>query len=96
MAAGVPVVQPDHGAYPEILSRTGGGLLVPNNDAAIADGLLSLWRDPARAAALGQRGAHGVRAHYSADRMATRALGAYERALARSPLLEAQPAVPSH
>src|SRR6185503_20548890 len=27
MAAGIPVVQPDHGAFPEVLAATGGGLL---------------------------------------------------------------------
>ena len=27
MAAGVPVVQPNHGAFPEMLGRTGGGIL---------------------------------------------------------------------
>ena len=27
LAAGVPVVQPDHGAFPEVLAEVGGGLL---------------------------------------------------------------------
>lgn len=40
LAAGVPVVQPDHGAFPELLASTGGGLLAPPGDAA---GLAAQW-----------------------------------------------------
>ena len=46
MAAGVPVVQPDHGAFPEIIRKTGGGILVePENPQSLADGLLKVLRD---------------------------------------------------
>jgi glycosyltransferase involved in cell wall biosynthesis len=71
MATGVPVVQPRHGAFPEILDATGGGLLVaPGDPDALADGLREIWRDPARAAALGCAGAAGVRRHYAVGQMA--------------------------
>ena len=33
LAAGVPVVQPAHGSFPEIIARTGGGVLVEPGDA---------------------------------------------------------------
>jgi glycosyltransferase involved in cell wall biosynthesis len=79
LASAVPVVQPRHGAFPEILGRTGGGVLFAPNDAtSLADALLSLHRDPARAAELGRSGASGVRRHYSAGGMAERALSLYE------------------
>src|SRR5262249_26777737 len=46
MATGVPVVLPRRGAFPEIVERTGGGLLVaPDDPDALADGLLSLLVD---------------------------------------------------
>jgi glycosyltransferase involved in cell wall biosynthesis len=78
MANGVPVVQPRRGAFPEILQKTGGGILVEADDtASLAQGILSLWKDPALAEELGKRGAQGVREHYSASRMAARALEVY-------------------
>ncbi len=78
MANGVPGFQPRRGAFPEILGKTGGGLLVdPDDTASLAQGILSLWKDPALAAELGKRGAEGVREHYSASRMAARALEVY-------------------
>ena len=78
MANGVPVVQPRRGAFPEIVSKTGGGLIVePDNPAALADGYLELWRNPERAAALGRAGSAGVREHYDVGRMAEAAERAY-------------------
>ena len=78
MANGVPVVQPRRGAFPEILQKTGGGILVePDDTASLAQGILSLWKDPKLVQELGHRGAQGVREHYSASRMAARALEVY-------------------
>ena len=75
LATGVPVVEPRHGAFPELLERTGGGLLFePGNVSALADRLLELYRDPARRKDLGRKGSEGARAHYSAARMAERTL----------------------
>ena len=85
MANGVPVVQPRRGAFPEILGKTGGGILVePDDTASLAQGILSLWKDPALAQELGHQGAQGVREHYSASRMAARALEVYASIAAAS------------
>ena len=71
MASGVPVVQPNHGAFPEMLQKTGGGVLARSEQPAdVADAIMDLWRDPSRAADMGRRGAEGVRAHYTMQRMA--------------------------
>jgi glycosyltransferase involved in cell wall biosynthesis len=71
MANGVPVVQPRRGAFPEIVEKTGGGLIVDaDNPDALVEGLLAIRHDPALAASLGQAGAAGVREHYHAGRMA--------------------------
>lgn len=78
MASGVPVVSPRHGAFPEMLERTGGGLLFePNDPSGLADQVLALANDPARAGEMGRRGADGVRRHYTVARMAERALEVY-------------------
>jgi len=84
MAAGVPVVQPRRGAFTEIVEKTGGGLLVrPDDSAALADGLYSLWQDTALRDRVGRQGFDGVREHYSVQRSTDRLLAAYEGAIAR-------------
>ena len=71
MAAGVPVVQPRHAAFPELLAATGGGLLCePEDSRALADGLAELLEDPAQAAALGAKGRDAVRAKFTSRDMA--------------------------
>jgi glycosyltransferase involved in cell wall biosynthesis len=78
MANEVPVVEPRHGVFPEMIAKTGGGILVePNSVDSLAEGILSLWRDQARAEELGRKGSQGVREHYSAARMAQRAVEVY-------------------
>lgn len=84
MANGVPAVLPDHGAFPEMLERTGGGTLVPAGDpAALADAVEQLAGDAERRRHLGQSGIAGVRRHYAAELMAAETLGSYRRGLAR-------------
>jgi len=79
MANGVPVVEPRHGAFPEIIERTGGGLLVtPGAVDELTDALFALITDRDQAAALGWAGAEGVRRHYGAEQMAAAAEGVYE------------------
>jgi glycosyltransferase involved in cell wall biosynthesis len=78
MASGVPWVQPRHGAFVEMEARTGGGVLFePNDPRDLARHLVALSRDPLRTAELARRGALGVREHYTAARMAERALEVY-------------------
>ena len=82
MACGVPVVQPRRGAFPEIVEKTGGGLLVDSNDPhKLSDGLLEVFRDRALAQRLSENGYRNVRQHYSVERMADRALEVYESVL---------------
>jgi len=80
MAAGVPVVQPDHGAFPEIIRKTGGGILVePENPQSLADGLLTVLRDGALRRTLADRAYAGVREHYRVDAMAKRTADIFAR-----------------
>ena len=71
LAAGVPVVQPRHGAFPEVLAATGGGTLVEPDDAtSLADGLEQLLRNPERRRALATAGRNTVLERFGVDRMA--------------------------
>jgi glycosyltransferase involved in cell wall biosynthesis len=70
MACGVPAVQPRVGAFPEIIGKTGGGLVVEPNGKALAQGMRVLRDDAARARELGLAGAAGVRQHYTVAHMA--------------------------
>lgn len=82
MACGVPVVQPRHGAFSEMLAKTGGGVLVNAGDPqSLADGLHRLWLDPGLRETLGEHGFNGVRAHYTVGRSADRMLEVYQRSL---------------
>ncbi|MBY0492578.1 MAG: glycosyltransferase family 4 protein [Cyanobacteria bacterium] len=91
MACGVPVVQPNHGAFPEMIARTRGGVLSKSESPAdVADAILELWKDPSKAAALGRAGAEGVRRHYTVQHMASGVLKAYQDAQ-RKPPVEALP-----
>lgn len=79
MACGVPVVQPNHGAFPEIIEKTSGGLLVePDSAPSLAAGILKVFQHPALEEELGDNAFHGVRTHFSASRMADGALQVYE------------------
>jgi glycosyltransferase involved in cell wall biosynthesis len=73
MAAGVPVVQPRHGAFPEVIEPSGAGLLY---DPAAPDGLYlalrELLRDPARARELGRRGRRAFLDSFTLEQAAAR------------------------
>jgi glycosyltransferase involved in cell wall biosynthesis len=71
LAAGVPVVEPRHGAFPEILEATGGGVLCePDDPASLARELEALLLDAPRRAALGARGQAAVRERFTSAHMA--------------------------
>ncbi len=73
LGCGVPVVQPEHGAFPEILERTGGGVLCrPDDVGSLADALEALLLDEERRAQLASRGLTAARVEFTANRMAER------------------------
>jgi glycosyltransferase involved in cell wall biosynthesis len=71
LANGVPVVQPAHGAFPEMLEATGGGLLVQPGDAAdLARKLAELLGFPQRRVELAERGRAAVHQRFDPATMA--------------------------
>ncbi|MCZ6596313.1 MAG: glycosyltransferase family 4 protein [Planctomycetota bacterium] len=71
LACGVPVVQPDHGAFPELLEATGGGVLCrPDDPESLADELERLLLDELLRKRLGEQGERAVRERFTSERMA--------------------------
>jgi glycosyltransferase involved in cell wall biosynthesis len=69
-AAGVPVVQPSTGAFPEILKKTGGGLLYsPDNAEELVSGLIKLLNDNTLRKSLGETGKIKVKEELSLENM---------------------------
>jgi glycosyltransferase involved in cell wall biosynthesis len=80
MAMGVPVVQPRHAAFPEIIEATGGGIIAEPNAKALADAIEDLLHNPEHASALGTAGRNAVLQHFSVRRMAEGVLNVYREA----------------
>ncbi len=79
MACGVPVVQPNVGAFPEVITATGGGLVYDcERPGALAETLEALLLNPVRVRELGRRGREAVFAHFGIDRMAADFVKVYE------------------
>ncbi len=70
LAAGVPVVQPDHGGLSELVTHTRGGVLYdPSDPEALADALESFLLDTEGRKAAAEHGRAAVLSHYTANRM---------------------------
>ena len=80
MASGVPVVQPRHAAFPEIIQSTGGGILCePGDPGSLADAIEQLVLDPKRARELGRRGREAVVERFGITTMAESVIREFER-----------------
>jgi glycosyltransferase involved in cell wall biosynthesis len=80
LANGIPVVQPRHGSFPELIEKTGGGLLVkPNDPEDLALGLKQLLTDHDVRHALGRKGKEAVHRDHSAAMMAEQTIEVYRQ-----------------
>ena len=71
LAAGVPVVQPSHGSFTEILNITKGGILYkPNTVDELANALENLLLDKTKAKIMGSEGRKKVFEEFAVERMA--------------------------
>ena len=79
-AHGVPVVQPRHGAFPELIEETGGGVLFkPDSASALADALEQLVDAPETTRELGRKGREALAGRYDDEAMAAKTVAVYER-----------------
>lgn len=81
-AMGVPVVQPRHAAFPELVEATGGGeLCEAGNAEALAVAVENLLMDGDRRRAMGERARRCVAEHYSVEAMSRNVLECYDKLL---------------
>ncbi|MCK6483634.1 MAG: glycosyltransferase family 4 protein [Phycisphaerae bacterium] len=85
LAHGVPVVQPRHGAFPELIEATGGGVLhEPRDVGHLARELARMMDDGEHRRGLGARGREAVLREFTAERMAERTWAVFEGAANRA------------
>jgi glycosyltransferase involved in cell wall biosynthesis len=79
-AAGVPVVVPRVGIFPEMLELTGGGVLVEvNSPEFFASALTPLLQDTASAFELGKKGRKGIEEHFDIQKTSKNFVGVLEK-----------------
>ena len=80
MACGVPVVQPSHGSFPELIEATGGGLLYdPIESGTQAKALARLMEDGKLRNRLAAEGAEAVHNTFTTELMASKTWALYEK-----------------
>lgn len=81
-AFGIPVVQPATGAFPEIVEKTGGGIIYsPDTVEELATSIYSLLTDAGRLSRLRSDGITNVRNEFSLARMSEGLSGVYGKTL---------------
>ncbi len=81
MAAGVPVVQPRSGPFPEIIEATGGGITYEGDSDGLVLALEELLSDSKRARSLGETGRRAALEKFSSEAMARAVLDFYQEAV---------------
>ncbi len=82
LANGVPVVQPHHGSFLEMIKATEGGILVePESGEALAEGILHLFRDTEKRKQLGKTGKANVHQKFSDEIIAQQLMKVFEKYL---------------
>ncbi|NIM14271.1 MAG: glycosyltransferase [Candidatus Aminicenantes bacterium] len=82
LAAGVPVVQPNVGCFPEFVEATGGGVIYePNDGETLAGTIASLLLSPDRIRELSEQGSGVVLERFSMKNMAGNIVKVYEQVL---------------
>jgi glycosyltransferase involved in cell wall biosynthesis len=82
LANGVPVVQPAHGSFPELVEATGGGILVrPDDPDDLAQGLRRLAENQIERLELGRKGKAAVHGRFHAQGMAEETVRLYQKYL---------------
>ncbi len=79
LACGIPLVQPDLGAFPEIISQTGGGVIYsPNTPEALAEKWAEMLQKPETLEQMSLEGSRNVREKFAIDVLSEQVLAIYK------------------
>jgi len=85
MAAGIPVVQPALGAFPEIIDLSGGGMTYPENDApSLAKALDEMLSDKSMLETASQKARNSIEETFNIHLLANKMTGIYESLIVQS------------
>ena len=80
LASGIPVVQPALGAFPEILTKTGGGIIYrENNPEALSEALMQLLNNPSILVKLSADARKGAEQHLNINELAKELIEVYKQ-----------------
>ncbi|WP_163711647.1 glycosyltransferase family 4 protein [Mangrovibacterium lignilyticum] len=80
LASGIPLVQPELGAFPEVVNLSEGGVIYhPNSPKKLAKAWKSLILDPAKLSELSKAGLAGVKKHFDIHQQAKKLVDIYEK-----------------
>ena len=80
LASGVPLVQPGLGAFPEIISATGGGLIYhPNTPESLAETLSELLADPGKLEQMSRAGRKSVEESFDSRLLIKKMMEVYNK-----------------
>lgn len=85
LAAGVPVVQPQHGGFSEIIDATRGGVICEPNPGSLAEEISKLLLHCELAQAIGESGRKAVFEKFSVERMAQEIAQVFQSLITTSP-----------
>jgi len=86
LASGVPLVQPDLGAFPEIIRASGGGVIYsPNTAEALADKMKDVLSDPATLLEMSISGRKAVEEIFNCSKLTQNMIDIYHQ-LINSPV----------
>jgi len=79
MASGIPVVQPELGAFPEIVNKAGGGVIyTPNTTNSLAKALAELLDDQSKLEQLSNEARQSVENHFDINKQAEKLTNIYK------------------
>lgn len=85
LASGVPLVQPELGAFPEIIEASGGGTIYrPNTAEALASKLAEVLSDPGRLAEMSRTGRKSVEDSFDCRKLTLNMIRVYESVIRAS------------